>query len=186
MFPHGIYLCRYWTPEPKDDKIEALAVPVALMQALQFHGSSLALCSLVFSLLMPLRVNAASLPARSHSVFLHWMHLFCHAQRLLHPLCQACYAIVRQSTPHSCKCTWCTPLCGLAVCAVDRQHPASQLDPPSCGGQGPSLQLHSLCTDGAAWLQHGGVGDESGAVGTAPQAEDGRLLGGGQRCAGPR
>lgn len=84
--PHCMFLCRYWTPEPKDDKIEALVVPVALMQALQFHGSSLALCSLVFSLLMPLRVSAASLPARSHSACLHGMHLFCHAQELLHPV----------------------------------------------------------------------------------------------------
>ena len=96
MLSHFTFLCRYWTPEPKDDKVEALAVPVALMQALQFHGSSLALCSLVFSLLMPLRVSAASLPARPRFVCLHDLNLCCHAQRLLHPVYQPCYDIVRQ------------------------------------------------------------------------------------------
>ena len=69
---------RYWTPEPKEDKIETLAVPVALMQALQFHGSSLALSSLVFSLLVPLRVR----PLAPEPTFLHNSPLHSSARQL--------------------------------------------------------------------------------------------------------
>ena len=156
------------------------------MQALQFHGSSLALCSLVFSLLMPLRVSAASQPACAVTLYTGYT---CSASpevaapSLSALLCH-CEAVAPTSHSNAFSATHFV-ICGHACCAVDRQHPASQLDPPSCEGQGPSLQLHSLCTDGAARLQHGGVGDKGGAAGTAPQAEDGCLLGGGPRGAGP-
>ena len=49
--------CRYWTVDPKGDKMEALAVPTALQEALVSHSASLALASGLFTLLAPLQVS---------------------------------------------------------------------------------------------------------------------------------
>ena len=48
---------RYWTVDPKGDKMEALAVPTALQEALVSHSASLALASGLFTLLAPLQVS---------------------------------------------------------------------------------------------------------------------------------
>ena len=48
---------RYWTVDPKGDKMEALAVPTALQEALVSHSASLALASGLFTLLGPLQVR---------------------------------------------------------------------------------------------------------------------------------
>ena len=48
---------RYWTVDPKSNKLEALAVPSALQESLVSHSASLALASLLFTLSTPLQVS---------------------------------------------------------------------------------------------------------------------------------
>ena len=49
--------CRYWTVDPKAEKMEALAVPAALQECLTTHSASLALAALLFTLTAPLKVH---------------------------------------------------------------------------------------------------------------------------------
>ena len=48
---------RYWTVDPKNDKMEALAVPTALQDSLVAHSGSLATASVLFTLAAPLQVR---------------------------------------------------------------------------------------------------------------------------------
>jgi len=48
---------RYWTVDPKSDKMEALAVPTALQDSLVSHSGSLATASVLFTLTAPLQVR---------------------------------------------------------------------------------------------------------------------------------
>jgi len=48
---------RYWTVDPKSDKMEALAVPTALQDSLVAHSGSLATASVLFTLAAPLQVR---------------------------------------------------------------------------------------------------------------------------------
>ena len=56
-WPSLWHVCRYWTVDPKGDKLEALAVPTALQEALVSHSASLALASLLFTLSAPFKVS---------------------------------------------------------------------------------------------------------------------------------
>lgn len=47
---------RYWTVDPKSDKMEGLAVPTALQDSLVAHSGSLATASVLFTLAAPLQV----------------------------------------------------------------------------------------------------------------------------------
>ena len=53
----GMLCCRYWTQEPREDKLEALIVAVGLQDALRYHTGSVALCSLFFAAVNPLQVS---------------------------------------------------------------------------------------------------------------------------------
>ncbi len=63
---------RYWTVDPKSDKMEALAVPTALQDSLVAHSGSLATTSVLFTLAAPLQVRllyhdtSAALQAREN------------------------------------------------------------------------------------------------------------------------
>lgn len=49
-------MVRYWTVDPKGDKMEALAVPTALQESLVSHSGSLALASVLFTMVAPFQV----------------------------------------------------------------------------------------------------------------------------------
>ncbi len=96
---------RYWTVDPKSDKMEALAVPTALQDSLVSHSGSLATASVLFTLAAPLQVrlhyhdtSAASPSSRCHTSC-HWSGLpavlipFCKMLRL--QLGQTCQILPR-------------------------------------------------------------------------------------------
>ena len=85
---------RYWTVDPKSDKMEALAVPTALQDSLVSHSGSLATASVLFTLAVPLQVSlhyhdtsAVSVSNGRHTIC-HWSGLaamllpFCKILRL--------------------------------------------------------------------------------------------------------
>ena len=61
---HLLVVYRYWTVDPKSDKLEALAVPSALQQSMVSHSGSLALASLLFTVFSPLQVPVFNAPTR--------------------------------------------------------------------------------------------------------------------------
>lgn len=64
---------RYWTVDPKAEKMEALAVPAALQECLTTHSASLALAALLFVVTAPLKVcTIFSQTVASNTNSTHW------------------------------------------------------------------------------------------------------------------